>query len=150
MHMKRILICLFIFAAPTWVVAQNFDRNDIESYKIAWITKKLDLSTDDAKIFWPLYNQYTNEQQALRKERSGKLISMRKITEIDNLSDTEVDGMINTELMFKQREVNIDRKYYQKFKSALPIKTLAKFYRAQETFKKELLDKYRDGGPRRQ
>ena len=148
--MKKILFLLFIFAAPTWAIAQSFDKNDIESYKIAWITQKLDLSTEDAKIFWPLYNQYTHEQQALRKDRMNKTISMRKITEIDNLSDDEVDAMINSELAFKQREVYIDRKYYQKFKSALPIKTLAKFYRAQETFKKELLDKFRGGPQRRQ
>lgn len=141
--MKKLIFCFFVFLAPYIAGAQSFNRNDIESYKIAWITQKLDLSTEDAKIFWPIYNQYTKEQQALRSDRAKKMISMRKITEIDNLSDSEVDAMINNELAFKQREINIDKKYYSKFKSALPIKTLAKFYRAQETFKKELLDKFR-------
>ncbi len=142
--MKKLIWILAVLVIPFLANAQPPNRNnDIESYKVAWITEKLDLSAEDAKIFWPIYNDYQREQHALRRNHANKLISFRKITEINELSDSEVQVLITSELDFKQREVNIDKKYYEKFKSALPIKTLAKFYRAQETFKKELLTRFK-------
>ena len=73
------------------------------------------------------------------------MISFRKSTDIESLSDTEVQQLIQNELSFKQRDLDIEKKYYNKLKSSLPIKTVGKYYRAQETFKRELLSRYRDG-----
>jgi hypothetical protein len=75
-----------------------------------------------------------------------KMISFRKIAEIDDLSDNEVQSLITNDFTFKQRELDLEKKYYFKLKSSLPIKTVGKFYRAQEAFKKEILAKYRPQG----
>lgn len=145
--MKKLILILIVAALPFVSYSQMHGRNnEVESFKIAWITEKLDLSAEDAKIFWPIYNAYQREIYTLRSASSSKLISNRKITEINELSDTEVQTLIASELDFKQRELNIEKKYNSKFKEALPIKTLAKFYRAQEAFKKELLNRYRPRG----
>ena len=142
--MRKFILILIVVAAPFIVSAQMGGRNnEVESFKIAWITEKLDLSAEDAKIFWPIYNSYQTEIHNLRRLSASKLISNRKIVEINELSDTEVQSLITSELDFKQRELNIEKKYNAKFRAALPIKTLAKFYRAQEAFKKELLNRYR-------
>ena len=37
----------------------------IQSLKIAFITQKLQLTTDEAEKFWPVYNQYDNEIRSL-------------------------------------------------------------------------------------
>lgn len=149
--MKHLIIAT-LFLLPTIAMAQRpGDRNnEIESYKIAYLTQKLDLSTDEAKIFWPIYNDWQKEQSALRKERSQKMISFRKITEIEELSDTEIQTLIMNDFSFKQRDLNLDKKYYFKLKSSLPIKIVGKFYRAQEAFKRELLSKYRNNGGSKQ
>lgn len=145
--MKNILAAALLFCLPFFASAQRpSGRNpEIEAYKVTYLTEKLDLSPEEAKIFWPIYNAWTAEQVALREERREKMISFRKSTEIENLSDTEVQTLINNELLFKQRDLNIERKYYNKLKSSLPIKTVGKYYRAQETFKRELLSRYKDG-----
>lgn len=142
--MKKLILIFATIVLPLWANAQHPSRSsEIESFKIAWITEKLDLSAEEAKIFWPIYNDYNRELNALRKNHANKLISFRKINEINELSDAEVQTLITSELDYKQRELNIEKRYYEKFKHSLPIKTLAKFYRAQETFKKELLNRYR-------
>lgn len=142
--MKKIIIAI-LFILPTIALAQKYGgrSNEIESYKIGYLTQKLDLSGEEAKIFWPIYNDWQREQNALRKERMQKMISFRKITEIENLSDTEVQNLIVNDFSFKQRELNLEKKYYYRLKSNLPIKIVGKFYRAQEAFKKEILVKYR-------
>lgn len=150
--MKNIIVASLLFMLPFLAAAQKpgGDRSaEIESLRISYLTQKLDLSEDEAKIFWPIYNDFQKEQSALRKERSQNMISFRKSTDIDNLSDTEVQNLIVNELNFKQRDLSIEKKYYYKLKSSLPIKTVGKYYRAQETFKRELLSRYKNGRPER-
>jgi len=144
--MKQLLIT-FLFILPVMVSAQGFGdrKNEIESYKIAYLTQKLDLSAEEAKIFWPIYNGWQREQDELRKERS-QMISFRKITEIEELSDSQVQALISNDFNMRQRELNLDRRYYSKLRENLPIKIVGKFYRAQEAFKRELLSKYRNNG----
>ena len=143
--MKNLLFVALIFLFPSSLLAQRLRGEEIESLKIAFFTQKLDLSPEEAKIFWPIYNSMQAEQSALRKERMQKMISFRKVDEIDNLTDAQVQGLITSEFDFKQRDLNLDKKYYAKFKSSLPIKVVGKFYRAQEGFKRELLNRYRGG-----
>ena len=147
-HQMKQLIIAILFLLPAMAMAQKADdrKNEIESYKIAYLTQKLDLSSEEAKVFWPIYNAWQKEQTALRKERGQKMISFRKIAEIEELSDTEVQNLIVNDFSFKQRELNLEKKYYSQLKSNLPIKIVGKFYRAQEAFKRELLSKYRNNG----
>ena len=147
--MKYLIIIALLLTFPFVSSAQRNggDRfQEIEAFKVTYLTGKLELSADEAKIFWPIYNAWQSEQQVLRKERMQKMISFRKIAEIEELSDSEVQILILNDFNIKQRELNLDKKYYYKLKSSLPIKIVGKFYRAQEAFKKEILAKYRPQG----
>jgi hypothetical protein len=145
--MKNIWIASLLLLFPCLLKAQeNGARSqEIESYKVAFLTQKMDLSSDEAKIFWPIYNDFQKEQSALRKQRMQSGISQRKIDEIENLSDAQVQSLINNELNYKQQSLNVEKKYYAKLKSSLPIKVVGRYYRAQESFKKELLSRYGRG-----
>jgi CO/xanthine dehydrogenase Mo-binding subunit len=145
--MKKLsLLVILFFSITLYASAQRPEnrRNEIETYKVKYLTDKLELSAAEAKIFWPIYKNWQAEQAALRKERGQKMISFRKIEEIEALSDVQVQSLINNELNIKQKALNIDKKYYNQLKSQLPIKIVGKYYRAQETFKKELLNRYRN------
>lgn len=144
--MRNLFFTLLLFTS-TLAVAQAPRGEKMEARKVAWLTTKLDLSTEDAKIFWPIYNDYVRELTALRKERSKTMISFKKIKEIEDLDDDEIQTLILNDFNFRQRNLNIERRYYNKFKSSLPIKTVGKFYRAQEAFKKEILQQYRAAVP---
>ncbi len=146
--MKRLFLAILFFIVPALVLAQRMSNEDIQAFKVSYITQKLDLSAEEARVFWPIYNDWEREKNALRKERMQKMISHRKIDEIENLSDTEVQSLIANELDFKQRELNIEKKYYNILRTSLPIKLVGKYYRAQETFKRELLNRYRENRPK--
>jgi hypothetical protein len=135
-----------LFFSIQYAAAQRPENRNtqIETYKVNYLTEKLELSPAEAKIFWPIYKNWQNEQAALRRERSQKMISFRKIEEIEALSDVQVQTLITNELNIKQKGLNIEKKYYNQLRSQLPIKTVGKYYRAQETFKKELLNRYRE------
>ena len=40
-------------------------KDKIESQKIAFITQKLSLTSDEAKVFWPIYNEYKTKKEAI-------------------------------------------------------------------------------------
>jgi hypothetical protein len=140
---KSVLIYSFILLAPFFANAQRMDDGKIDELKTAFFTEKLALSPSEAKIFWPIYNDFNREQSALRKQRK-KTISFRKTNEIDNLSDAEIQTLILNDFDFKQKELYVEKKYYNKLKASLPIKVVGKFYRAQEAFKRELLMRFRN------
>ena len=148
--MKNLMLFVVLLCATQFAFAQRPDaqRNEIEAYKTTYLTEKLELTPAEAKIFWPIYKNWQNEQMQLRKERGQKMISFRKTDEIENLSDQQVQALIVNELNIKQKALNIEKKYYNQLKSSLPIKVVGKYYRAQETFKKELLNRYRDNRKR--
>ena len=46
----------------------------LEAYKIAYLTKKLNLSPQEAQQFWPIYNKYQQEIKSARSDVKTILI----------------------------------------------------------------------------
>ncbi len=126
------MLLLVTFAATGW--AQ--DKSNIKSQKIAFITNKLDLSPEEAQQFWPVYNKADKEMSALKKEHRQKQRAAGKMNE---LSDKEVEQMIDAEIAYKQSELDLMKKYHAEYKKVLPVKKVARLYKAEEQFKRELI-----------
>lgn len=91
---------LFLLLMLTSYICWSQDTNSgdgdgIESIKVAYITKELDLSPEEAKNFWPVYNNYTNEIKQARAQYP------------------------NDELKFEQKVVEIRKKYQGSFQKVL-------------------------------
>ncbi len=150
--MKKITKFLPLVLSLTWMTLQaqpprgEMDRGErkeqIESMKIAFITQKLALTSYEAKRFWPVYDQYTGELQSLRKDRRERNRDARE--DFDKLSEKEIEKLVDDEMIFRQQELDVIKKYHAQFKSVLPIKKVAKLYRAEEEFKRELLERIRE------
>lgn len=111
--------------------AQGGKKEKIEALRVAFITQQLDLSPDESQKFWPVYNEYQDKFKAARKEFKG--------TSTTFASDKEAQEFLDAELLFKQRELNLYKEYYDRFKKILPLKKVAQLRQAEEDFKKELL-----------
>ena len=75
--MKRYLLLLFAIGSFMVVNAQkkgDYEENKIQALKIAFITQKLSLTSEEAQKFWPVYNKYSSEVQNLRLVRQGDVI----------------------------------------------------------------------------
>ncbi|MBL7888073.1 MAG: hypothetical protein JNL24_00890 [Bacteroidia bacterium] len=110
--------------------------------KIAFITQKLDLTPEEAQQFWPVYNQYHDKLQELRKKRKAEFKEHKD--NFDNWSDKEIEQLVDSEIAFKQKEIDLQKEYHAKYKAVLPIKKVAKLYHAEEQFKRVLLEKLKD------
>ncbi len=111
--MKKILlyglICLFAFIHT----GHSQDGSRLEALKIAYITKKLNLSTEEAQRFWPIYNEYSEEirQAKLDAIRNGK---------------SEID--------LEESILGIRKKYNGQFNRALSPEKVNTFFRSEKEF----------------
>jgi enoyl reductase-like protein len=117
-------------------------RENIESMKIAHLTKKLNLTPDEAQKFWPVFNQFSSELDAVKSKRKKVIRNTKE--DFDQLSDKDVEKVVDGDLVFRQQELDIVKKYHNQFKQVLPIKKVAMLYRAEDDFKRELLEKIKE------
>lgn len=64
--MRKILLFL-ILSLPVLASAQDNPKRDnkLQSLEIAYLTKELNLSPEEAQKFWPVYNQYSAEMRSV-------------------------------------------------------------------------------------
>ena len=145
------IAALFLLLLPVFAYAQpgppipKEKEEEIESLKIAFITKKLDLTPDEAKVFWPVYNEYEDKLKDLRQKRRKETKDAKE--NFDEMTDKEIEALVDGEIAFRQKEFDLQKEYHSKFKSVLPIRKVAKLYQAEEQFKRELLKKMKEVGP---
>lgn len=124
----------------------NGDKKEkIAAAKIAFITKELNLTPQEAQVFWPVYNQFQNETQELNKKRKSELMNAKN--NIDAMSDADVAKVIDNEFGYQQQELDVRKKYNEEFKKVLPVKKVAKFWVAEQKFKLFLLKQLKEQAP---
>jgi len=128
--MKRFYILIvFLFSICTAGFAQDDDdaKNDggrLQAYKIAFLTKKLSLSPEEAQRFWPIYNQYENEIRSARQEFRQKK---------------------GSEIEIEEKILNIRKKYNNEFSKALTTEKVNTLFRSEKEFgnivQKEMMER---------
>lgn len=146
---KRLLYLLYFLIgfAPLSISAQGPPsrpeaREEIETMKIGFLTRRLSLSPEEAKVFWPVYNQYSDELRDLRESHRSR---MRSAKDDGDVSNEEWEKLADAEIQFRQQELDIMKKFHVQFKKILPARKVAALYRSEEEFKRELIEKIRDG-----
>lgn len=138
---RKLNIMLFILLLSiAYAAAQpssQDQKDDIEARRIGFITKEVELTPQEAQTFWPVYNKYRAEVETLRKSRATELMSAR--INFDDYTDEQVNKVIENEFSFRQKELDISRRYNEEFKKILPVKKVARLYRAEQLFKISLI-----------
>ena len=115
--MKNFILILTLFLGiGLQSHAQDDDKKDagrLQALKIAYITKKLNLSPDEAQKFWPIYNQYAEE---LRKTQIEMRQKGSTIIEIDD------------------KVLAIRKKFNGEFLKALSNEKVNTFFRVEKEF----------------
>ncbi len=88
------------------------DGGRLESYKIAYLTQRMNLTPEEGQRFWPIYNQYTAEMRQVQ-------LSFR-----DN----------RDEISREEAVLNIRKKYNFEFSRALPRDKVNMFFHTEKDF----------------
>lgn len=121
---------------------QHSDQHkNIEAQRIAFITQKLELTPDEAKVFWPVYNEYDVKRHELKKSfKNGDDFNKQGM---DKLTEAEASQILDNQIIEAQKFLDLRKEYHAKFKSVLPAVKVLKLYDAEREFQKMLMDKIR-------
>jgi hypothetical protein len=123
--MKKIFLLLAFSICAFFVKAQDDQttqtpaitdqkQQDIEALKVAFLSKQLDLTPEEAQQFWPVYNQYAVELKQIFK------------------SDSDV-------LDRDERVLNVRKKYKDQFVKILGADRLNRLFEAEGRFHQLLI-----------
>ena len=126
------------------------DFEQIMSQKIAFYTKELDLSSEEAMKFWPVYNEYSKAQCAAHMETMKALKALKKAIrsiekadmekmEVKPATEKEIDELAQKYIKAQEKEKVILANYYPKFKGVLPVSKAAKIFSIEEKFRSFLI-----------
>jgi hypothetical protein len=141
---KYIYIFVFCFIAiSTWAQPAT-KRDKIDALRVSFINSKVSLTTQESQVFWPLYNEYNDKADNLKKSFRQQFV---KNVDFSAFTEKEAEAYLMAELTLKQKEYELSKEYYEKLKRVLPAKKLVLIRRAEDDFRKELIKNIKGNSP---
>ena len=150
--MKQMILAATFLMASTAMVAQPHGRPDgekaqqikerIETAQIAFLTKELELTPEEAQVFWPVYNAYQAELKSIREKYKNNRSDM-SLDAIDKMSDKEAIKAMQEIRAQMEATHKVKETYHKKFLEVLSPKKVLKLYAAEREFKQHVLQRMR-------
>lgn len=113
----------------------------IQSEKIAFLTAELNLSPEEAQVFWPVYNKIAAEKKELNKAVKTSYKALLEALNSDTATDKEIDKLLDDYLAAKQANKEAGKGDVKEFRKVLSSKKVAKLYIAEENFRRNQLQR---------
>jgi len=143
MKKLKLLLPLFLLFCLT-SYAQKDKHEQIKALKVSYFTTELNLSTDEAAKFWPIYNAFDEKQYKIRHDKMRPLI--KKIDEVgfDKMSEKEASGYLDKLEAADKELLELKMKLADDLKSVIGSAKILKLKKAEEDFKKKLIEQFKD------
>tara|TARA_X000000950_G_scaffold20422_1_gene22042 strand:+ start:11704 stop:12192 length:489 start_codon:yes stop_codon:yes gene_type:complete len=138
---RKTVVLVLIYLISTLTLAQsennisNPKNENRKAQKIAFFNAKMNLNKEESKAFWPVVSDMQKELKDL-KNKNNHYRTMLKNKKTEELSDSELEEIVDSRIQMGKDQMDIKIKYHQKFKEVLPIQKVAKYYQAVKEFKK--------------
>ena len=140
MRIVTILITVLSFAFSTTLKAQDDyprGKEKIRAAKVGLITNRLNLSEEQAKIFWVVYDEFDKKRSEIRKNIRQMTAESRNIT----TSDDKILSDLKEVLSLKQKEVDLEKEYLSKFLKTINVRQLSELFKTEQLFNQMLVKK---------
>ena len=119
------------------------DKEDkIETLKIGFITKELNLTAAEAEKFWPVYNEMEAKMKEIRQ--SSRKINRELKEGEDKISNEDARKKLNTLFDNDQKELDLKKEYSEKFIKIIGEKRTLKLLSLEHEFRRVLLDRLKE------
>ena len=121
----------------------------MKTERVSFLTDKLQLTVEEAEKFWPVYNEYLTKREEMMW---GKRKKMHRDFDPSQLSDEEMNNMLNDILDQEVKLAQLKKDYFDRLKSVLPVRKVLTLHRVEQEFMNHMLNQIRDnrgpGNPR--
>ena len=144
MKALKIYLLLLFMTASSLAFAQRggqpVDPERLQAARIAFITTRINLKTEQAEKFWPLFNTFTESREA----------SMRTMGDlsrgVENMSEEEAKSRIQQKLQIQQKLVQDEKIFVADAAKVLTYKQLLLLQNIARDFNRHLYDRGRPKG----
>jgi hypothetical protein len=137
---KYLIIALALICGVQIAAAQqgNERREDrIKAFRVAVFTEKLNLSAEEAQVFWPIYNEFVEKRDALNDQ-------LRPQKRLDEMSDAELEAQIAKHFERQQKELELERDMFTKLRKVLPVRKVAQIPQAERELRESIVKRLQE------
>ena len=143
--MKNILtILLVLINSFSFSQGIREKKEKIKALKVAYITEQLELSSEEAQKFWPVYNAFDDKQFDIKHSKMKAIVTKFEDGGIDQLSEKEALDLITKMETYEDDMHNLKKKFLKDLLSVLPPKKIIKLKKAEDEFNRKLLREFRE------
>jgi Spy/CpxP family protein refolding chaperone len=113
------------------------EMKKIQDAKVAIITNRLNLTSEQAAGFWPVYNEYAQKRRDLHRAQR-KIINDKKA---EGKTDEQVLENLKEVQELKQRELDLEKEYQNRFLRVISASQVVELYKAERTFNDMLIQR---------
>lgn len=133
------LLILALFAFPSLQAQDKSEhREKIKALKVAYITQELNMNSEVAQKFWPVYNQYEVKKRELHKRENVDWST------IGTISEARAEAMLKEYLVIEKEEYTIKKQLFTDLKKFLTAREIIKLHELEAEFHQKLIKEYRD------
>lgn len=131
------VLAVFMLVGAISFAQNQRGRERIKSLKVAFITERLNLSTEEAQVFWPLYNEHEENIEAIKRRERREIRS--QLQDFEYLSEAEADKLLGKMIDLETEKHRLNAAYIKRMSDVISPKKTFMLIRAEEDFKKRLL-----------
>ena len=142
----KILFPIIFLLVASLSFSQGFKekREKVKALKVAYITEQLELTTEEAQKFWPLYNAFDDKQSELRHEKMRSILDRFKPGNVEKLSEKDASNSLAQMEKIEEDLFNLKKKFIKDLQGVISAKKIIKLKKAEEDFNRELLKQMRE------
>lgn len=138
-----LLYIFLLFSYGAYSQGYKEKREKIHALKVSFITTELNLTSDEAAKFWPIYNEYEEKEFVIKHDKIRNTVHQLYERGIDKLSDKEALSYL-TQLEDADEELFLlKQKLIKDLKKIINPVKIIKLKKAENDFNRKLLKKYR-------
>lgn len=134
---KIILLTVFIFLSITSFAQDKHER--IKALKTAYITEQLDLTKAEAEKFWPIYNTFEEDKEALKKDAHKD----RSDIDYNSLTEAEANAMLIEMKTLNNQRNEVYNNLINDLQKVISAKKIILLKKAEDDFNKKMFEEYR-------
>ncbi len=140
MNKRALIFCTLLFG--TFLIhAQGPVRDRIKTLKVAFITEKVGLTSEEAQQFWPIYNEHEETMENIRRKERAELHA--NIIRAEELSVNESEELLDNLIALQSDKQKAEREFLSRLRAVIPAKKVLLLVKAEEDFKRQMIQQFR-------
>lgn len=118
---------------------RKFSSEEYRNNQKEFLTKTAGLTEAEAKAFFPIYFELQDAKYKIHRDLRRSLPNLHSKDAEAELTEEKAAELVDAYIQHKLDCDELDKKYYERFKTILPAKKLLKIQMAENAFQRQIL-----------